>query len=102
MSGDLLNADIANITALGFLAIAYANNDPASPYYGIATPLPKMLYAEVELSIKSSSKQQSEYRVSVFSIEHDGLPFNKSARFAQPVIGKQTPFIHIPFHYLQN
>ena len=95
VSGDLLDADIANITALGFLAIAYSNRDLTSLQYGIATPLSESnsdkLYAEVVLPIKSSSKQQ--YRVSVFSIKHDGLPLNKSVNFAQPAIGNNVILI---------
>ena len=91
VSGNLVNADIANITALGFLAIAYSNSDPISPYYEIATPLSDRLYAEVLFNITLSPEHQ--YRVSVFSIGHHGLPFNESVHLAQPAVGN-TCMLH--------
>ena len=98
VSGELLNADIAYTTALGFLVIAYARNNHTSLHYGIAVPrsdLPGVMHAEVLLFI--SSVHDQEYRVSVFTIERNGLPFSRSAsvRFAQASVGKANMYIII-------
>lgn len=84
ISGDILTVNISNITVLGFLAIAYTNHSDSAPLYGIGT----LSGDEQNANVSLSSSPGKQYRASIFSIEHTGLPSKKSINKAQPAIGK--------------
>ena len=79
VSADFVNTS-NNFTANGFIAILYTDSDP-NLHFGIATRSPDELHAEVIIS----GLLEDKYRVSLFSIEADGLPFIRSAATAMNV-----------------
>ena len=81
-----VSCDFINVSSLlpnGFLAIAYGNNVNLS--YEIAMRPPGELNTEVTLS--NLEVPENQYRISVFSIEQNGLPFDRSATIAKSVNG---------------
>ena len=87
VSGQFIDAALPdNGRATGFIAIAYntESEDRLSikPHYGIARRANRQQF-NVEVIISNLS--ESNYRVSVFSLQQNGVPFNKSVATARHV-----------------
>ena len=81
-----VSCDFVNVSGLlpsGFMAVAYGNNVNIS--YEIAMRSPEELNTEMTLS--NLEVPESQYRISVFSIEENGIPFSRSAIIAKSVDG---------------
>ena len=81
-----VSCDFVNVSGLlpsGFMAIAYGSNVNIS--YEIAMRSPEELNTEMTLS--NLEVPESQYRISVFSIEENGLPFKRSAIIAKRLDG---------------
>ena len=81
-----VSCDFVNVSGLlpsGFMAIAYGNNGNLS--YETAVRPPGELNTDVTLS--NLEVPESQYRISVFCIEENGLPFERSAILAKSVNG---------------
>ena len=78
VSGDLIDA----VLAPGFMAIVYTESE-SNPdvHYGVAFHSLGQLHAKVNIS----GLMKHEYRVSVFTLQENGLPFKRSAVIAHSV-----------------
>lgn len=72
----LISADFINTsdTAIGFMAIAYTRPEARNLYWIANRPLGE-LHAQVTLSYFL----EDQYRISIFSLQDNGLPFTRSA-----------------------
>ena len=86
VSGEFIDTELPpNETARGFIAIAYNTEsnttDDMEHLYGKASRAGREQHAEAMISGLS----RNNYRVSVFILERNGLPLNKSAATAREV-----------------
>lgn len=78
--GDFVNTTRA--PSIGFIAMVYTDSDDdANFYYGIRARFSDELNANVTISCLS----EYTYRVSVFSLQENGLPFNRSVDTASSI-----------------